>query len=174
MKALKYLALFTVIVVIGTMFMGIYTVKPTVAGANIPGWSGGILQFDGQFVAATDTFYFPFNADRPKSVQDTIAYALSLGCSPLSTARDTVDVYWGLQFSDDNSNWSTLTQLATDSTKTGTVSVYTWKQYILGTYFGTGIHPYYRVVAIGKTQSGGANNIAGNHIRAYALRQETK
>jgi hypothetical protein len=169
----KYFVLFTILAVVGMLSMGIYTVKPTRVTTN-PDWYGGILQFDGQFVAATDTFYFPFTASRPKNVQDTIAYALSLGASPLSTARDTVDVYWGLQFSDDNSNWSSLTALATDSTKTGTVSIWTWKYYVIGTYVYGGIHPYYRVVAIGKTVSGGANNIIGNHVRVFALKQSSQ
>jgi hypothetical protein len=167
----KYFILLAVFMIAGLLSMGIYTVSPTFPGRGITEWGGGIWQFNGTFVAATDTFYFPINPPRPKSSIDTNVVALSLGAAPLSTARDTVKVAWSYQYSDDNTNWSTAVTVSTDSTKTGTVDVYTWKYAMITSYSSNGIHPYYRIRAIGGTTSGGANNIAGVKLLAFALRQ---
>jgi hypothetical protein len=172
MKTIKYFLILGILTIfIAPMLMGIYTLSPTFPKPTE--WGGGIWKFSHTFVAATDTAYMPFSPPRPKGGADTVAVIVDCGAAPdgQTGTGDTVKVYFGYQWSDDNTNWSALTAIGTDSTKTGTDEVYTWTQFRLGFYTSTGIHPYYRIVAIGQTTSGGATNIIGNKILVFLLRQ---
>lgn len=173
MKKIKFILFALVALVLLTVFMGIYTVQPTFPGKSITEWNGGIWKFTGTFVAATDTFYFPFSPPRPYDLLDTTVVAAQLGVAPYSQSgtTDTVKVTWRLQYSDDNTNWSTTVALGVDSTKTGTEGVYTWTRCFVTRFTGTGIHPYYRITAIGNETSGGATNIIGNKLLVFLLRQ---
>jgi hypothetical protein len=171
MKALKYIGLVFVLALFAMTFMGIYT--QTATYPKYTEWSGGIWKFTGTFVAATDTFYFPFSIPRPKTGTDTIAVIADCGVAPYKQTgtTDTVKVVWSYQWSDDNTNWQTATAIGTDSTKTGTEGVYTWKQKTISIYTDGGLHPYYRIIAIGAATTGGATNVIGNKLLVYLLRQ---
>lgn len=178
MKTIKYLALVMVVFLMGTVFMGIYTLSPTYPTKTSPStytsWgNGGITMFAHTFVAATDTCYMVFPVPRPKAGTDTIVAVASMYSAPVGQTgtNDTSNVYWGYQWSDDNSVWSTLTELGQDSTATGVSDTYISRCHIIGSYDGTGIHPFYRLVAIGKVPSGGKLNVIGNKFYVYLIRQ---
>jgi hypothetical protein len=174
MKASKYIGLLIVIAVVFAMtFMGLYTLQPTFPGKSISEWNGGIWKFTHTFVAATDTCYMPFSPPRPKTGTDTIVVVVDCGVAAYgqSGTNDTLNVGWYYQWSDDNTNFQTATTIGIDSSATATEGVYEWKQKTISIYTDGGIHPYYRIIAIGRTPSGGKANFIGNKIIVNLLRQ---
>ncbi len=173
MKTVKNLLVVCAFILLATisLYGGEYTLAPTYP--DVSEWGGhGIVKYTHTFVAATDTCYMPFSVPRARAGTDTVVVSVSGGSAPYlqSGTTDTVKVYFGYQWSDNNTNWSTISALGTDSTKTGTEGVYTWVFNRITTFTPAGIHPYYRIVAIGQTTSGGATNIIGNKIMVFTLR----
>ena len=172
MKTLKYLGFLTIVFMMATVFMGIYTIKPR--AVSVTEWGGGgIIRFDFAFVAATDTAYFPFTVPRPHSGSDSVWYSIDLGVAPAVSfgTADSSNVYFGFQTSDDNVNWNTLVRIRQDSAATGTAGVFIFHNfnYVVGE--SSGCHPYNRIVVIGETPSGGKANEIGNQVIVYCLRQ---
>ena len=171
MKALKIGGLILVLALFASTFMGIYTQSATYP--TYSQWVGGITSFTGTFVAATDTFYFPVSIPRPRAGTDTIAFVADLGIAAYnqSGTNDTLSVTWSYQWSDDNSNFQTPTTIGSDSSATATQGVYEYKQKTVSIYADGGLHPFYRIRAIGQTPSGGKANVIGNKLLVILLRQ---
>lgn len=139
------------------------------------GWT--FLRGSHTFVAPTDTAYFLFTPNQPKSQSwyDTTVARVKTFSIPLFTAAadgsvDSVNIAYEVWSTSDTTNWwggATRSKsyrglwntyaIGTDSGAAGIVG----RNFSIGTSQG-GAMPFVMVVAIGKTPSGGKGNNIGN------------
>ena len=165
-----------VILTLGTLMVAqvadatIYTVSYQVQTYQTTGnLMGNYLVFAHTFVGRQDTCYLPFPGKQYFHANSTYTDTL-LGQFDISTiaGADSMNVKYGIQYSDDNTNWYPTfpgTTLYTDSSATGTAGLF--HTVLAGWYNYGNVHPYYRITVTGLTPSGGKANKAGVISKAF-------
>lgn len=112
------------------------------------------LRFQGLMVADTDTLILPFTVDRLTDNPCDTTIAILNVYSARAHSTDSVSVDCKYEYSSDGVTWSTPASLGTDSTSWATANVtptYKLTTVRIGSTYGAGWQPYYRVKFLPRT-----------------------